>query len=61
MAMSDDVLTYRWWVSRIGCWLRFSSRPHRVFHGDSRVQPRPGGLYDEGDFTQTPVYGENTG
>ena len=28
-----DVLTYRWWVSRIDCWLRFSSRPHRGVHG----------------------------
>jgi len=35
--MSDDVLTYRWWVSRIDCWLRFSSRPHRGVHGDSRI------------------------
>jgi len=43
-----DVLTYRWWVSRIDCWLRFSSRPHRGVHGArvfraSFVRARDGG------------------
>ena len=35
--MSDDVLTNRWWASRIDCWLRFSPSTLKNHRSDAAL------------------------
>ena len=37
MTMSDDVLTNRWWASRIDCWLRFSPSTLKNHRSDAAL------------------------